>query len=245
MPKNTDYDFLVALALSLSFLGIALVLPLAIYKPTVQWSVYWRKPLMGLLFTLVCLFGIFAVFFPEKCSKTSHTHEGRKNPASEVKNANSHRVSIHFKGHHPDCGNFEDHLIKVNGRVLCAACTGLFIGALIVLAGSILYFFVEWNILIQSSLLTVLFGQAGVALGLFQFKFRGFTRSVLNAFFVVACFLMLVGVDSLTENVLLDLYLIGLILFWLFTRILISQRDHLLICRLCSTSCELKKERES
>jgi hypothetical protein len=244
MPQNTGYGFLVFLALSLSFIGIALVLPLAIYKPTVLWSFPWQKPLIGSLLTLICLSGIFAVFFPEKCSKTFHVREKGKTPAYKVKNVDSQRVSIHFKGHHPDCGNFEAHLLKLNGQVLCAACTGLLIGGILVLAGIVLYFFAEWNILGQLGLGAVLAGQAGVALSFFQFKFRRFARSALNTFFVVACFLTLVGVDSLTENVLLDLYLIGLILFWLFTRILISQWDHLRICRSCNASCELKKESE-
>jgi hypothetical protein len=171
-------------------------------------------------------------------------HEKEKTPAYKVENVDSHRVSIHFKGHHPDCGNFRAHLLKLNGQVLCAACTGLLIGGILVLAGTVLYFFAEWNLLGQFGLGAVLAGQAGVALGFFQFKFRGFVRSALNAFFVIACFLMLVGVDSLAENVLLDLYVIGLIIFWLFTRILISQRDHLQICRSCSASCELKEESE-
>lgn len=240
MRKNTGYGFLVASALSISFIGIALVLPLATYKPAVQWSFSWRKPLIGFLLALICFSGIFAVFFPEKCSKNVHMRRIGKTSAYKVKDVSSHQLSINFKGHHPDCGNFGAHLIELNELILCAACTGLFIGALIVLAGTVLYFFVEWNFLGPFGLLTVLAGQVGVVLGFFQFKFRGFARSVLNAFFVVACFLMLAGVDGLAENLLLDLYLIGLILFWLFTRILISQWDHLRICRSCSVSCELK-----
>jgi hypothetical protein len=244
MPQNTGYGFLVFLALSLSFIGMALVLPLAIYRPTVQWSFSWRKSLIGSILTLICLSGIFAVFFPEKCSKTFKIYKREKKPVYKVKNANSNRLFIRFKGHHPDCGNFGAHLLKLNERVLCAACTGLLLGGILVLAGTVLYFFAEWNILGQFGLGAVLAGQAGVVLGFFQFKFRRFARSALNTFFVVACFLMLVGVDSLTENVLLDLYLIGLIVFWLFTRILISQWDHLRICRSCSASCELKEESE-
>jgi hypothetical protein len=241
MPKKTGYGFLVFLALSLSFIGIALVLPLAAYKPTVQWSFSWRKPLIGSFLSLICLSGIFAVFFPEKCSKTFHMHRKEKTPAYKVKNSNSDKLSICFKGHHPNCGKFAAHLINVYGRVFCAACTGLLLGGLLVLAGTVLYFFAGWNLLGQFGLWAVLAGQTGVALGFFQFKFRGFVRSALNAFFVIACFLVLVGVDSLAENVLLDLYVIGLIIFWLFTRILISQRDHLRICRSCSAYCELKR----
>ncbi len=140
MPRNTGYGFLVALALSLSFIGIVLVLPLAVYGLNVQWSFSWRKPFIGSFLALICLSGIFAVFFPEKCSKTFHMRRIGKMSAHKVENAKSHQLSMHFKGHHPDCGNFGNHLLNLNKRVLCAACTGLFIGALIVLAGTGLYF---------------------------------------------------------------------------------------------------------
>ncbi|MEM0314285.1 MAG: hypothetical protein QXQ41_07035, partial [Candidatus Bathyarchaeia archaeon] len=80
-------------------------------------------------------------------------------------------------------------------------------------------------------------GQIGVALGLFQFKFRNFMRLALNAIFVIACFLILAGADSVAGNLLLDLYIFGLILYWLFTRIMLSKWDHTRICRKCGFSC--------
>ncbi|MBS7638359.1 hypothetical protein KEJ49_05700 [Candidatus Bathyarchaeota archaeon] len=46
-----------------------------------------------------------------------------------------------IKGHHPDCGRFKAHTINIFGRALCAACTGLLLGALLILPGGILYFF--------------------------------------------------------------------------------------------------------
>ncbi|MGB9960078.1 MAG: hypothetical protein ACPLKQ_06130 [Candidatus Bathyarchaeales archaeon] len=245
MPQNNGHGFLITLALGFSFIGIALVLPLAIYSPTIHESFSWRKPLIGSLLTLICLSGIFAAFFPEECSKTFHIRRIGEKPAHKVENASSNQLSIHFKGHHPDCGNFEGHLIKGNGRVLCAACIGLFIGALTVLAGTSLYFFVEWQFLEPFGLLPVLVGQAGVALGFFQFKFRGLARAMLNAFFVFSCFLILAAVDILAENLFLDLYLIGLTLFWLFTRIQVSQWNHMRICSSCKSLCTLKKEREN
>lgn len=241
MPKNAGgYGFLVALALSFSFVGIALVLPLAIYMPTVHFDFSWRKPLIGSFFALICIAGVLAVFFPEKCTKTLHKRKKEEALTSNVREVGLYSMSISFRGHHPDCGKFAAHLIYVKGRVFCAACTGLFLGALFVLAGTVLYFFINWNFLELHGLWAVFIGQVGVALGLFQFKFKGFPRSVLNAFFVFACFLILAGADSLAENVVFDLYLIVLTVFWLFTRILTSQWNHLQICRACSVPCELK-----
>lgn len=241
MPQKAGYGFLVTSALILSLIGTALVLPLAALNPAVNVNVFWRKQFIGSFLSLICITGILAVFFPERCTKTIHRRERGEILTYKAKSSGFYGVSIHFRGHHPDCGKFAAHLIHVRNREFCAACTGLLLGALIVLAGTTIYFFMECNFLGQFSLFAVFAGQVGVALGFFQFKFWGFTRSSLNAFFVVACFLILAGVDNLTENVLYDLYLICLVIFWLFTRILLSQWDHLRICRECSVACQLKK----
>ncbi|MBS7648083.1 MAG: hypothetical protein QXR06_04620 [Candidatus Bathyarchaeia archaeon] len=241
MLKNADYGFLIASALGISFIGIALVLPLAAYPPALRVDVPFRKPLMGSLLAIICLIGISAVFFPKKCSKTIRKSERMKAPQGEDEGLSPQGEPVNFRGHHPDCRSFADHIIHMKGRIFCAACTGLLIGALLVLAETFFYFFMEWCFLGQLGLWAVFAGQVGVALGLFQFRFRGFTRSALNAFFVLACFLILAGVDSLAENVLFDLYVVGLIVFWLFTRILTSQWDHLRICKACVLQCGLKR----
>lgn len=241
LPKNANYGFLVTLGLSFSFIGIALVLPLAACKPAVCIDVSWRKTLIGSIFAMICLAGILAVFFPSACSKTTHRSKRKNALTDDIKNFGLYNASINFKGHHPDCGNFAAHVLYVRGRIFCAACIGLLFGALLTLAGTVFYFFIEMPVFGMFGLWTVLVGQVGVALGLLQFKFKGSARSALNAFFVIACFLILVSVDTLAENVLFDLHLIGLIVFWLFARILTSQWDHLRICKACSFHCELRK----
>jgi hypothetical protein len=211
---------------------------LALYVPAAQENFLWRKPLTGILFALVCVFGIVAVFFPKKCSET-YLHQTEKPTISETEKSDFHEISINFKGHHPDCGRFSAHVAHVDGHVFCAACTGLLLGALIALTGTVLYFFVEWNI-VEVGLSAVLVGQMGILLGFVQFKFKGYVRLTLNAFFVFACFLTLVGIDKIAESIFINLYIIALITFWLLTRILISQWDHWRICHTCKLSCELK-----
>lgn len=239
MPYKLSYGFLVASAVTLSIIGATLVLPIAVYKPSFQGDLTSRKQLIGSILVLICLSGILAVFSPEKCSKTFHNRRKGKPSALTVEGLGSYLVRAQIRGHHPNCGSFDAHLICLNGRVLCAACTGLFFGGVLVLLGTAFYFFLEADFLGKLGLWGVLVGQIGVVLGFFQFRFKGFIRSFLNAFFVVACFLMLVGADALAENLLVDLYVTCLITFWLFTRILISKWDHSLICRRCRLPCEL------
>jgi hypothetical protein len=187
---------------------------------------------------LICVFGIVAVFFPKKCSEI-YLHQTEKPTISETENPDFHEISINFKGHHPDCGRFSAHVAHIDGHVFCVACTGLLLGGLIALTGTALYFFVEWNI-VEVGLSAVLVGQIGILLGFVQFKFKGYARLTLNAFFVFACLLTLVGIDKLAESIFINLYMIALITFWLLTRILISQWDHWRICHTCKLSCELK-----
>ncbi|MBS7616369.1 hypothetical protein KEJ45_04140 [Candidatus Bathyarchaeota archaeon] len=240
MPKNAGYGFLATLALTISFSGIILIFLLTFYaQTTTQWNPSWRKPLIGTIFALICLSGILAVFFPEKCSKPFHIRIKEKT-VYEAKNSNSSRASVHFEGHHPNCGKFKAHVITANGLVLCAACTGLLAGGLIALPLNVFYFFFGLDFLGQFGLWNVLFGQVGVVLGFFQFKLSGFVRSIFNTVFVIACFFVLAGVDSLAENVLIDLYLTGLIVFWIYTRIILSRWDHSRICCTCTAFCELK-----
>jgi hypothetical protein len=209
-------------------------------NPLVTQNFPWRKPLIGSLFTMICISGIIAAFFPKKCSETSHLSKTEEPAISEAKTRSSNRCSITLKGHHLDCGRFSAHVIKVGEHVFCAACTGLLFGAFIVLVGTALYFFDGWDIG-QFGFSAVSVGQVGIVLGFIQFKFEGYARLTLNAFFVISAFLTLVGIDKLAENMVVDLYLVVLIIFWLLTRILISRWDHWRICHTCKLTCELKE----
>jgi hypothetical protein len=125
----------------------------------------------------------------------------------------------------------------VDGQPFCAACTGLLLGGIVALIGTGLYFFVGWD-LRQLDFWYVLAGQAGVFLGFIQLKFRGYVRLVVNALFVFGTFLTLVGIDKLVANLFVDLYLIGLVIFWLWTRIIISRWDHQRTCSECQVCGE-------
>lgn len=242
MTETTGYDRTVVLALSLSFTGLFLAMPLAIFMPATEEVLFWRKPLIGSLFSLICISGIFAASFPEKCSKFLYRHE-KENLTTEKAGNSFNKLSMSFKGHHPVCERFSAHLLHLKGKTFCAACSGLLVGALLVLALAFLYFFAEWNFSEGWGFWSVLVGQIGAALGFSQFKLKGLARAALNLLFVVSCFLILMGADMLAKNVFVDLYLVGLTLFLLFTRIELSRWDHLRICSSCELACKLKMGR--
>ncbi len=233
MPNSSS--LFLTFYLSVSLFGVFFVLVLALNPPTIYESFPWRKPVVGLFFGIICVLGIFAALFPRQCMGSIHFR-------SSEKNFKSRWVPATSKGHHPRCQKFYSHVIKIRDRILCAACTGLLVGALLAIAGTILYFFLGLGI--NESLLSVSVGTFGILIGFFQLKFRGFARSILNVCFVVGSFLILAGIDRLVQSVIIDLFVTLLIIFWLFTRIQLSHWDHERTCNRCKSlnkTCELEK----
>ena len=239
MFKQRDGGLDMKVQLLLSFAGLLLVAVLSIFPPTVAGEVSWRKPVVGSIFGTFCVLGILAVFSPNKCGKILGTR--KKAVGSESANSVSHGTSTVLRGHHPTCGKYEAHIFRANGRTYCAACIGLLVGGLIALAAALPYFFGSWRVAEYGSFM-VLVGVAGVSLGLFQFKFRSLIRLAANIVFVFSALLILIGVDGLVQSLVFDLFVFSLIVFWLFTRILLSQWDHKIICSTCETeSCDFRE----
>jgi len=230
--STIGHNQILLFTISVSIFGIFIVLIFAFNPPITHENFFWRKPLIGSVFGLISLLGIFAAFFPKQCSKTFNFEK-------EKTSFTSHTDYATFKGHHPNCKEFSAHVIHVNNHTFCAACNGLLLGATVALIGAAFYFSGLWQIG-ETSFLLILIGVVGVVLGFFQLKFKGFIRLILNAFFVFGAFLILAGIDELTQSLFVDLFLILLIVFWLFTRIQLSQWDHLKICNSCKVPCEIR-----
>ncbi|HVP92855.1 MAG TPA: hypothetical protein VMS94_03840 [Acidobacteriota bacterium] len=222
-------------AIGASALGLLTVVLLAASPPIIHETLSWRKPLVGSVFILICTFGIFAALFPKRCSQTFHfNRENMKLAPSRIR----------ATSHHPDCGRFSAHVIYVNGHTLCAACTGLLWGGIIAITGSLIYFFVGWQIQ-APAFATVFIGTAAIVLGFFQLAFRGFLRSALNTLFVLGAFLILVGIDESIGSLFVDFFIEAYIVFWIFTRIQLSQWDHSKICSNCESPCEIGETKKN
>lgn len=220
----------------MSFSGVLLSMLFAFFPPSLHEDFVLRKPVVGSVFGLICVLGVLAAFFPKQCTNLLDFGKGK-----------GHALHGDFKmgGHHPSCENFSPHVFQIGDRRFCVACTGLTTGGLLALVGTLLYFFIDWRVE-QNLVLVVLVGLLGVSLGFFQFMAKQhLVRFSLNVFFVFGSFLVLVGIDGLTQSVFVDLFLVALIVFWLFTRILISQWDHERICYACGVAvCEFRKMRK-
>jgi len=113
---------------------------------------------------------------------------------------------------------------------------GLIAGAFAAIVGDFLYFFAGLDARGAS---TLIFwpGFAGVACGLLQYNLlmdRSDVHFVLNVTFVLGAFFLLVGVNEAAGSLVLNLYLLTLIIFWIITRIALSQAEHRKMCSGCN-----------
>jgi hypothetical protein len=232
-------NFLLKFAIVVSLAGSLTSLLIIAYPPGMSGDVFWRKPFIGLVFITICVGGSIAAILPRKCLVTESTHAAQTVSASSVRN----EFSAVLKGHHPACGRFSAHTIQFRGVSRCAACTGLLVGGAVGIVVAIAYFSIGFGFG-QLTVPVVLLGQLAVAIGFVQFKFKSWVRLGANVLFVLGSTLTLTGLDELAGSLFVDLYLIGMIMFWIMTRMLISQWDHSKICSACGFSCRNERKKD-
>ena len=221
----------ISLAISLAGVIIAagfIVTPSSL--PSTQGNIYiWS------IFTALLVLGAAATFFPRRCSRsivnTEDLDPSRYTSISGVR-------LIH--GHHSLCGQFTGHEFTVTGKSICAGCLGLFIGATSSLMLSAVYLMFNPVIPLGVGML----GLAFVTLGLLYIPFlknlpTGL-RTVVNAIFVVGFALTLMVVVGV-GNVEMALITIGFFVFWMYTRIQLSQWRHNVICDGCDEQCPARR----
>jgi len=246
-PNGKNRNLTLLFLVSVSFFALILAVLLAVYPPISHEDFVWRKPMVGSAFGAVCVLGILAVLFPNKCSRffDAGKREKSQNRFFGFKRnvSISHTTASTLRGHHPLCGRFSAHVFRLGEKMFCATCSGLFSGALFALIGVAMYFFGNWQTG-QNAFLMILVGVVAVTLALLQSPLPRLQHSVIrlfsSAFFVVGTFLILVGIEELAHNTPADLFLVVLSVFWLMTRISLSQWDHERICSKCTLdSCYL------
>jgi hypothetical protein len=216
-----------------SVLGLA-ILPFLLFQ-SVKLQVNYPQSsfLIGCLYSLVCMLGIVAVYYPKKCQ---NTFSFRKNFALQKNSQLGKGSNLAFEGHHPNCRKFDRNRTKILGVVLCSACTGLLLGAIVALIGAALYFFFGTTFPL-ADLGILLVASVAMLLGMVQFVFRNYQKLTVNSLFVVGSLILLVSADSIGKNLIIDLYVLGLIVFLLLTRIMLSEWNNRKTCLECG-SCQ-------
>lgn len=178
--------------------------------------------------------------FPSRCARILH-FRSQDEAVDKTEPASSKRTTVTFRGHHPTCGVFSTHVLHIGGATYCAGCMGLVTGAVISLVGCFSYFFLGFG-LGEAGGYVFGIGVGGVVGGLLQYNLfkgsSGTTHFLLNVVFVAGAFLLLLGVNALKDNFALEAYLFALMVFWIFARMTLSQREHTKVCATCGVqSC--------
>ncbi|MHA2377448.1 MAG: hypothetical protein ACXAB9_14925, partial [Candidatus Thorarchaeota archaeon] len=185
-----------------------------------------------------CMLGAIAGVRPSSCARSTSIENGYPERIDDTRTQNGSTHQLRKRGHHYECDSYTTHVISIKNKVYCAGCTGLTIGAVAAIIGSILYFFT--GILLENVALVFWLAFAGVAIGLLQHPIyrllhikNGFFRVVINSIFVIGAFLLLVSVIQLTSDFAAAVYILFIILFWISTRIIMSKSEHDRICMAC------------
>ena len=229
----------------ISFIGLFFLSILFLYSPTTSIYYNFQKTLFLLIFLGICLLGMFAAVYPEHCvylliyKKDLTNHR----PHNRVK-ANYYKDMVMYEGHHPDCGKFSSHTFILRGKKYCAGCAGLFLGGFIVIIGTLIYYFGFFHSYLSGINASMSFwiGFFAVLFSLSLLIFINLKNNIVkfssNFLLVLGSFLIFIGIDSIRGSISLEIYFLFLIIFWILTRIRISQHNHRLICLECDqTTC--------
>ena len=239
-PSLSSPDTLSIGYIGVSLLGLGLLVVMTFNATASRITFPMQTQVTGLIFTGICLLGIVFGIFPSRCSRILH-FRSQDEAMDKTEPVNSRRATVTFRGHHPTCGGFSTHVLQVGGATYCAGCMGLVTGAVISLVGCFSYFFLGSGVGEVGGYAFGI-GVGGVIAGLLQYHlFKGSSGTahfLLNVVFVAGAFLLLVGVNALKDNFVLEAYLLALMVFWIFTRMTLSQREHNKVCATCGVqSC--------
>lgn len=178
----------------------------------------------------VCILGILAVLFPITCSRAFKFHRNFTEDLGGLDARMTRILGVSLlHGHHLLGPEAEDHELHVRGKSYCASCYGLLTGAILSVT-TVAAFALSGRLVWANTVLTyVLYfaGVVGVVLGLVQIvasKIGARARFILAAVFVVGTSMMLIATDVLTESLMADLFVVSLAVFWILSRISLSDR---------------------
>lgn len=147
-----------------------------------------------------------------------------------------------FRGHHPDCNSFNDHVIEIDGRKVCAGCLGLALGASVSILLTIAYAGYQWTLIPDWPGVLVIIGLILVTINLIETyvpnRSTGLHISSNTLLVIGSCFVT-IGVLEESGSAINGVLAIIISFLWLDTRIRISNWRHVETCSRCSEKCKV------
>ena len=221
----------VAFLLMVSVFGLAISTSLLMNPPFFFSAPDYRRTLMALVYDAVCIAGMLAVLFPVTCSRALGAHLSSIESVQVLGIRATRLLGLTIvHGHHLSESELTKHELLVWGRSFCATCYGLLTGAVVSLVIITAFAVSGWPgwIHIYSVYVAYYVGVVAVITGLLQPLMTDVdakTRFVLAFVFVLGTSLMLLATELLTANLVADLFVVLLAIFWLLSRISLSHRN--------------------
>jgi protein-S-isoprenylcysteine O-methyltransferase Ste14 len=207
----------------LPVLALALLYGLILNIPSNYFS--WQRGISNALFIIICIIGIVVGIYPKIFSKNWPSEKPIEN------------TKIAFQGHHPPCEAFSHHIIIIQGRTLCAGCIGLIIGGI----AAILITFAPKSLLESNTVIIMILGGVFILIGLFQHVIdfgNPILHAILNTVLVVGVVLTRSGALLINDALTIDAYILVFTIYIIWTRIQLSNNDHVITCNACEKVCD-------
>ncbi|UCF13495.1 MAG: hypothetical protein JSW06_04350 [Thermoplasmatales archaeon] len=225
--------------LTLSIAAAFLLLILAFFSSSnVNTIGTYGKLAIGGVFIISCIFGISLAIWPSWHKKfvISRNHSANK---QQEKKTNRER-----QGHHPNCNQFQNHIIKIKNKAYCAGCLGLTIGSIISIFFMMIYLIIASNNSLTTFHFFIILGFIIIGIIYIEIMFpirHAVIHVISNIFLVIGFLLITIGIFEITGNIIYGVASILLSFLWLDTRIQLSNWHHGLICGNCTEPCKVYK----
>lgn len=225
--------------LTLSIAAAFLLLILAFFSPSnISIIGTYDKLVIGGAFITSCIFGISLAIWPSWHKKLviSRNHDANK---QQEQKTNRER-----QGHHPNCNQFQNHIIRIKNKTYCAGCLGLTIGSIISIFFMIIYLIIASNNSLTTFHFFIILGF--IIIGIIYIEImlpirHAVIHVISNIFLVIGFLLITIGIFEITGNRIYGFACILLSFLWLDTRIQLSNWRHGLICGNCTETCKVYK----
>lgn len=215
--KNNRLYFFIT---SISGLFILLFLVLYTHHGIEQ----YQQLIILYIFVLICILGMLAAVSPSTCnSLTMRTADDDDSPKKL------------YLGHHPECGEFENHTYTLFNKKICSGCSGLFTGAVFAVVATVTC--ILYGVPVSSNMTEFYTGFTMVLLSFIGLYFwresTSAAKFLLNLLLVVGSFLILIALAGVKANLSVQIYYLLLICIWIITRISMSEFVHGSVCEDC------------
>lgn len=244
----------------LSIAGGIAILALPLYSvPPVFFNESFEFILFVVSFEISCIIGIAYAINPASVLYIIGVHavDAEHKKVRYVLSDKRHPCGVAHTivGHHPDCGRFQAHTIKIFGIHKCSGCVGLAAGGVV---SMFLILIIVWQSIVWESPAIALFQQTiplltplGIILVSIGFadgflRNRGISNSqkkhgyrspvlhaVANSFYPIGFTLSCGGVMLGTGSGFLALLSLSVCISWLYTRTVLSRLNHQTVCIRC------------